>query len=241
MPLLAMKDRKHKTAFLLGGAFIGVAVLPWAWISPWREPVYQDRPVRSWLADLGHGEDSEADLSQKALREMYRTDTPGWLRSAASWIELKSGIQLSLKSDRERWERTLASAMISLLSDADPAVRSGAARALEECTNEASRVAPALAIPIQDPDQRTRLWAVRSIGQMVSEQNTVIPVLIRALNDTDPNVRAYACIGLNRLGPAAADAIPALQAVIAKYPDDWSAAETLKLLAPESSGRMDAQ
>ncbi len=237
-------NQKHKLAISLCAMLICTAAVAFAWISPSREPVYQNRPLRAWLSDLGHGDDSEAELSQKALRVLYRSDTPIWLRSTATWIELRLGISLALQSDHKCWERALASAMIPLLSDGDPAIRSGAARALEECTDEASRVAPALSTRIQDPDQRTRLWATRSIGQMVSEPLTVIPALIMAVSDTDPNVRGYACIGLNRLGPSAAEAVPALRAVLAKYPDSsdsWPAKETLKLLAPEPNTEIHAQ
>jgi hypothetical protein len=232
MRLLPSMNRKHRIAFLLGAALIVLAANTLIWISPAREPIHQGRTLRSWLSGLGHGDDSDAELSQAALRELYRSDAPAWLRSAETWVEIRLGVDIALRSDHQRWQRALASAIIPLLSDTDPAVRSGAARALEACTGQASRVVPALALAIHDADQRTRLWATRSVGQMVSDPHTVIPILIKCLNDTDPNVRAYACIGLGRFGPAAAEAVPTLRTVIAQYPDSWLAAEALKLLDP---------
>jgi hypothetical protein len=227
-------SRKVKLALLLSAFFLCAVSVVWIQITPPNEPVYQNRPLKSWLSALGHGNDTETAASEKALRELYRSDTPTWLRSAAAWMELRLSVRFTLRSDRERWLQSLASAMLPLLSDADPAVRSGAARALELCTAQAARVAPALKARLDDSDQRTRLWATRSIGQMVSEPQIVIPALITALNDADPNVRAYACIELERFGASASEAVPTLRAVIAKYPNSWRAVESLKTIAGDT-------
>lgn len=126
--------------------------------------------------------------------------------------------------------------MISLLSDQDSGVRSGAAFALENCPEAAPHIAPALAARISDSDQRTRLWAARSLGHMLSEPRVVIPALIRALNDEDENVRGYACLSLENFGTNAVEAVPALRKLIEQFGrSEWAAIQALKVISPEAT------
>lgn len=229
------KKARHSRG--VGITLICAAVVASIWTLSTREPVYQGRSLKAWLTDFGQGNASDDAVAEQAIYKMFHPERPVWLQSFLDWIEIRIHVRIPWQVDHQRAEHVRANTMISLLSDADPFVRSGAARALEACPDEARRVVPVLIAHLQDPEQRTRLWVARSLGHMLSESRTVIPALIRALNDSDPNVRGYACISLEHFGTNAVEAVPILRKVIAKYgaQESWRAVDTLKAIAPESA------
>src|SRR5262249_48340571 len=70
-----------------------------------------------------------------------------------------------------------------------------------------------------DPDPFVRWAAARTVGKLApAESATGIPGLIKLLNETDTGIRVTAITSLERYGPAAKEAVPAL--VIKTRADD---------------------
>ena len=82
-----------------------------------------------------------------------------------------------------------------LLQDTNPAIRSGAAKALGN--GKGPKVIGALTIILNDPLPRPRIAAVRSLGRI--QERTLWPVLKRTLRDSDAAVRVTAAAAIVRL------------------------------------------
>ena len=86
-------------------------------------------------------------------------------------------------------------AVHQLLQDTNPAIRSGAAKALGN--GKGQKVIGILTIILNDPLPRPRIAAVRSLGRI--EERSLLPVLKRTLRDSDAAVRVTAAAALVRL------------------------------------------
>jgi HEAT repeat protein len=64
---------------------------------------------------------------------------------------------------------------------------------------------------LRAPDLPTCQEALEALGTMGPDNQDAVPELIRALEDENALVRAGAARGLGRIGPAARQALPALQ------------------------------
>lgn len=91
--------RKSKLAGLLSAFLLVGAEAFWIQIMLFNEPVYHNRPLKSWLASLGYGDDNDRAASEKVLRELYRSDLPNWLRYTSSWLEVRLRVCLSISLD----------------------------------------------------------------------------------------------------------------------------------------------
>jgi HEAT repeat protein len=99
------------------------------------------------------------------------------------------------------------------LKDPKPQVRLAAVDTLETLGDNAARAAPRLAWALLDPDRFVRWAAARALGRMTPEAagaDAVVPYLIRMLDDPDLDLRLIAAQSLERYGPAAKTAVPAL-------------------------------
>ena len=80
----------------------------------------------------------------------------------------------------------------TLLQDQNPAIRSGAAKALGK--GKGGEVIATLKLILNDPIPRPRIVAVRSLGRM--GEHHLLPVLKRTLRDTDDAVRVTAAAAI---------------------------------------------
>ena len=89
--------------------------------------------------------------------------------------------------------------------------RWAAAVFLEEMGAAAESAIPALKRAAGAQDKETASCAVQALAQISHE---TVPFLIQMLKDPDPTMRVSAAIALERIGPAAREAIPALKTLI---------------------------
>ncbi|MSU62462.1 MAG: hypothetical protein EXS31_08705 [Pedosphaera sp.] len=94
------------------------------------------------------------------------------------------------------------------LDDAEPVVRIAAAEALGQFGEKAREQAPKLFAMLKRSGDRPA--ALDSLRQIKSQS---IPLFMEALKNEDAAVRVFACESLTKLGPAAAEAVPALREV----------------------------
>jgi len=105
--------------------------------------------------------------------------------------------------------------IITQLGDTDPRVAQAASYALGKIGPAANAAIPALAKLGQSEDELLRLtsvWATLKIGPRTPEMmKNAMPILIGALKNSREFVRIEAAITLGDFGPAAGDAVPALE------------------------------
>jgi HEAT repeat protein len=143
-----------------------------------------------------------SDEVNHALVEAARGDDP-MLKTLSLWALAK------LNPDQERVVRYAAETIVTMLSNEDPQVRSAAVRALVDFEGHADIVGPALLALLKDADPTVVgnvLDALASIGPKIVDR------VANAL--TNPDFRHYATRLLYRLGPKAAEAVPALVAAL---------------------------
>lgn len=110
-------------------------------------------------------------------------------------------------------ERVRASvpALAAGVSDPDVRARRAAIDALENLGEDAAPAAPALLQALADPDPFVRWSAARTLGRLHRVDGAkVVAGLTVLLGDRDLDVRLAAAAALERRGPEAADAMPAL-------------------------------
>jgi HEAT repeat protein len=99
-----------------------------------------------------------------------------------------------------------------LLADPDDNVRLAASATLEAMGPEAKEAMPSLIQAIGSGDAETRVAAIYILAGIGAENVAgAVPALIGALSAEDARVRRAAADMLGRLGPIAAQAVPALQ------------------------------
>jgi HEAT repeat protein len=97
------------------------------------------------------------------------------------------------------------------LKDPDVRIRLASLDVLEEMGPDAASVAAAVIDATRDPNLFVRWAAARTIGRMGPVKvDRSVTELARLISDTDLDVRAIAARGLERYGPAAKAAVPAL-------------------------------
>lgn len=101
----------------------------------------------------------------------------------------------------------------------DETVREWVISALEGLGPPAEEELPALKDLIASPDGEVAFWAITLLGRLEAKAAPAVPELIEALQ-TSPDlfVRQKAAWALGEIGPAAKEALPALEAA-AKSPD----------------------
>ena len=70
---------------------------------------------------------------------------------------------------------------------------------------------PQLVIALRDNDERVKALSAQALEHVGADAVIAVPDLLRLLEDPSEGLRNSACIGLAGIGPAARDALPALQ------------------------------
>jgi HEAT repeats len=84
-------------------------------------------------------------------------------------------------------------------------------------------------------DVRARREAAFALGEYLSSPQTDLPALIGALEDDDPDVRANVLYAVRRMGPDAANAIPAIERLLRQETEPyvyWRVVRTLGEMGP---------
>lgn len=105
--------------------------------------------------------------------------------------------------------------LVKALKDKDAFVRRNAARALGLIHRKPEESLPALAEAFKDEKREVVEAAAEAVTQFGSEG---VKVLVAALRSEDPLVRQAAVRGLGGMGPAAAEAVPALIELFKREP-----------------------
>jgi HEAT repeat protein len=123
--------------------------------------------------------------------------------------------------------------LVKQLKDKSPAVRSKAARALENLDPAAKDAVPVLIEALKEKDDVTVLpVAAKALGRLGS---AAVPALTEALEVKDGRLQAYAAMALKQIGPDAKPAVPALIEVVKKYKEP---AQLAKLQAIAALGKI---
>lgn len=127
-------------------------------------------------------------------------------------------------------------ALVRALDDIDPEVRAAAAEGFAQPGMKIqARLAaiPTLCKALGDDFWRVRFWSSAALQQIAGERPAeaiaALPSLVKALRDDDQNVRSYAAVAVGSIGPAAREAVPALENLVDRESDHnfLAAAEAL--------------
>ncbi|HMF14215.1 MAG TPA: HEAT repeat domain-containing protein, partial [Gemmataceae bacterium] len=154
------------------------------------------------------------DNGQEDGLDDTRADSGAAIRYAAENVQRLPQFRLPAGDDPllEGLQKTLR-ALAEALNDPKPQVRLAAVDTLETMGDDAAPAAPHLAWALSDPDRFVRWAAARTLGHMSPEKagaDKVVPNLIRMLDDPDLDLRVTAAQSLERYGPDAKAAVPAL-------------------------------
>lgn len=205
----------------------------WKSASPWRLRICALAPRR---AASGQGESFGVRGLMLGLRPLPRTFAACLRDVASAKMEVRAEATEELgrhlahdheasdlpKEDRER----AVQALIKVLSDAHPAVRSRAATALADA--HATTALPALLLAVEDDDSFVRQMALSALGELKDGRAT--SKLSRTLSDPRPEVRYQALIAFTRVCPAEGEA-----AITKAMKDDDSAVRHIALRLAEDA------
>jgi HEAT repeat protein len=127
--------------------------------------------------------------------------------------------------------------LAGLLTDPDLNLRIAAATALEALGSNAKAAVPMLAESIRKGDVEARLAAMYALMKIGPEHNRqALPALILTLSAPDPRVSKTACEAIGEMGPAAAEALPALRRLLGNDDGEvraWASDAILSILRAE--------
>ncbi len=129
-------------------------------------------------------------------------------------IRLAAADNLAWRWPPRRSPGPLISALGRLLKDADPRVRLATATTLGRLGLDAAPTLPSLRDLADDPEEATRKAAATSIGE-IEKATKGLRDVIAGLGGSEPGARSYAAGRLGAIGPAAAEAVPALAKLLA--------------------------
>jgi HEAT repeat protein len=161
-------------------------------------------------------------------------------RSIDEWTERLEDPDASLRAETLLsiadlgWRaRPLLPYLKALTRDPHPVARGRAVLAVVTVDKNEAEL-PLLLRALRDPSSAVRMDAVTGL-QLFGKAG--IPGLIFALEDPDPTVLIDAALGLGRMGPAAADAVPALTKLRRhrNYHISGAARDALALIEPAST------
>jgi hypothetical protein len=201
----SVKLRKKRTfAFAVGAMLCGGIVLVILWSS--REPTYQGQKITAWQDDWAAGKNR---TWPEALRHIGTNALPYAVRNLAlndsRWRSNYSRLQPKMPGLLQRAFRKPK----PLLKEVD-----GANVFFYVGSNS---IPYAIAFLKHDSPtvRRAAAWGLGPLRRQTVAANQAIPALTDALSDPDRMVRFDAALSLKEMGPAASNAVPALDRVVA--------------------------
>ncbi len=104
--------------------------------------------------------------------------------------------------------------LIGTLENSLPAARREALIGLAAIGRPAAPAVPRLIDCLQDPDSLIRVYAARAAWRIGVDPAVLLPVLVELVDPAQPQPFGVAALVLGNIGPAAKDALPALQACL---------------------------
>jgi HEAT repeat protein/beta-lactamase regulating signal transducer with metallopeptidase domain len=215
----------------------------------------ENRNVRRFAIDALRRMSSDAQLALPALLQAFKNDDPATRRLAINAVgsirrgtkEVIAALMEALNDKEERVRAAAASAfswfgesakpaipaLVKALADKDDLVRFRAIESLGSI-GAGARAVPTVSRWLLDQDHNTRQSAFNYLQQLKPEEvKEAVPALMALLKE--PNWQANAVQELTRIGPAAKEAIPALNELLRS--DDAilrkRAIEALKKISPD--------
>jgi len=180
-----MKGRSKKAVFVLFGVAV-LGLLSWGWLRA-REPVYQSRPLSSWLEELERSwPDPGSEQSAHAIREIGADALPylmAGLKARDSGLKLKFARFLR-DQNRIKFRFRMAEEK-----------RASALKAFFVLGPKAKLAIPELSRML-DEDRDTALYAIIALVNIGKDS---MPVLAGACGHTHPDVRECAAVTLSQL------------------------------------------
>lgn len=219
------------------------------------EPMYQGRGINDWLRKLNsaisHYDLQGRDDAEKAIQATGAKAAPYIVvhlrRSNSAWSKtyrdlfpkLPAWLQRHIPSPREEFTSSTGSsaflaigasakpALITALTDENPAVRSASALTLGGLAHyngtDIRDAMPALTECLRDADPHVRCLSAMTLGYLGPDAAAAVPALIPLLNQPpwvsardggQVAVRSNAVRTLGKIGPSAKNALPALRPLL---------------------------
>jgi HEAT repeat protein len=176
------------------------------------EVQYRGQSLRQWIRLLeGPGE------VQLMTLEEFRKSTPEEARAILPELrillqdqeeDVRNGA-LTLLGELGRNAEDAVPLIAEALKDPSASIRNAAAKALYPRGPAARQAVPALLDALGDPDSHVKMSAAGTLGAF--RDRAFAPPIATLLKDENRHVRGYAAITLEKLGPLAVEAIPALE------------------------------
>lgn len=186
-------------------------------------PIFENRPLSSWLTDLHPVfsarpfDPARAEEARRAIRQMGPNALPRLiemircrdsrlrLRPPANRVQFQGilGIKVLGPAAREAIPD-----LIPLLKSNDPSVRAVAADALGLMAADAGSAVPALLLTLEDQVDFVRHSAYAALGAFTGQAKEIVPVLEPHLQDPAPEIRSAALAALLSLSTNKVERLP---------------------------------
>jgi hypothetical protein len=197
---------RKKWLLITAGSLVGMALC--LVLATPREPRYQGRALRDWMADLSTGNYETQRLARIAIHEMGPAAVPFLTNSLAQRNAL------SIRFYRKSFiPKRIAAWSHRLLKWQTPMMESrSAAIALQALGPDATKAIPALVAALSDPSWTIAQTAAVALGAMGSN---AVPALDRRLSLASPPELTWVLQAVTALGTNAAPLVPKLEPLLA--------------------------
>jgi len=208
-------------------------------------PIPIELIVPKLLEDLPKGNDEQRISAAKQFGDLGKIDAKviDSLKLALSdsnmWVRrysAKSLGSLLKKSTDDSLKKSVATSLVSLLSDREKSVRVDAIRSLALLGRDDAKTAEVLVGLTQDPTIGVRMEAAEALGEVCVNGDAVTTALIKCLADADAWVRMKAALSLAKFVPNDKNQVvtKALQERVESDLDQgvkWAAEKSLKSMS----------
>ena len=189
---------------------------------------YEDTRVRAIYALIGFGADAKPAVP--VLTEVAANQSAG--------PRVREAVRRALEAIEQPTVADIPT-LVNKLQDIHDQVRVEAAYDLKSLGANAKPAFSSLLVALKDPEPRVRFFAVLTLNILIDTQSDVGPLItafIDLLKDRDDSVRWQAASGLEKIGPKARAAVPALTASLSDTAEDVRvyAADALKSIGWDS-------
>ena len=184
-------------------------------------------------ANLGHGELPVRMEAVNALA-LIGPDAVGPVGAALGADEpLQRGSAALTLAQLGPVAKNAEPALLQMLAkETDAGARAAALTALPKISADPVKTAPLLVAAVKDDSEPIRHAAINAIAATRALRRPAVPLLVSLLTDANPAVRQRGAHALGRLGPDAADALPALIAATRAADGDAVFAGALAQIGP---------
>jgi HEAT repeat protein len=183
--------------------------------------MYRGRALNAYVAKLRTASANERPILIRAIGSFGADGASACPQLIAALSDASSTVRVAAaEALAQVGRRSSTDAVVALskaLSDPDPEVRNLASVALGSIGPKAAPAVPDLVRTLSDPVDYVRAPAADALGAMGAKASEAVgPLAARLLTNDQGFVLASIAYALGDIGPAAKDAIPALEQVLAK-------------------------